>query len=112
MIFIVAKFDVKPENAESFPAVVKDFTEGTRSEPGNLWFEWSRGLDKPNEFVLVEAFTDEGAEPHVNSDHFAAGLESMRPRSPRHRRSSPARSTARAGTRWANSSSTELVVID
>lgn len=79
MIFIVVKFDVKPENAESFPAVVRDFTESTRAEPGNLWFEWSRSLDKPNEYVLVEAFTDEGAEPHVNSDHFAAGLESMRP---------------------------------
>ena len=29
--------------------------------------------------MLIEAFTDEGAEPHVKSDHFAAGLEAMRP---------------------------------
>lgn len=54
MIFIVAKFDVKPENAESFPAVVEDFTKGTRAEPGNLWFEWSRSLEAPNEYVLIE----------------------------------------------------------
>src|SRR5699024_4968814 len=45
----------------------------------NLFFEWSKSLENPNEYVLVEAFTDEGAEPHVKSDHFAAGLEAMRP---------------------------------
>ncbi|MFX4271664.1 putative quinol monooxygenase [Propionibacteriaceae bacterium Y1685] len=70
MILIVVKFPVKPEHAESFPAKVAAFTEATRAEPGNLWFEWSRSLDDPNLYVLVEAFTDDGAEPHVNSDHF------------------------------------------
>src|SRR5699024_1154804 len=58
---------------------VRAFTEATRAEPGNLFFEWSKSLENPNEYVLVEAFTDEGAEPHVKSDHFAAGLEAMRP---------------------------------
>lgn len=79
MIFIVVKYDVKPESVEKFPEAVRTFTEATRSEPGNLWFEWSKSLEKDNEFVLVEAFTDEGAEPHVKSDHFAVGLEAMRP---------------------------------
>ena len=46
---------------------------------GNIFFEWSRSVEEPNTFVLVEAFTDEGAGPHVNSDHFKAGLETMRP---------------------------------
>ena len=27
----------------------------------------------------MEAFDDDAAEAHVNSDHFAEGLESMRP---------------------------------
>ena len=79
MIFIVVKYDVKPESVEAFPEAVRTFTEAVRAEPGNLWFEWSKSLDKDNEFVLIEAFTDEGAEPHVKSDHFAAGLEAMRP---------------------------------
>ncbi len=59
--------------------MVADFTAATRAEPGNLWFEWSRSLDDPGEYVLVEAFTDEGAAAHVGSAHFAAGLEAMRP---------------------------------
>lgn len=79
MYFIVVKFQVKPSSVEAFPEAVAEFTAATRAEPGNLWFEWSRSLDDPNEFVLVEAFTDEGAGPHVSSDHFAKGLEAMRP---------------------------------
>lgn len=79
MYFIVVKFTVKPESAQEWPQIVKDFTEATREEPGNLWFEWSRSLDNPNQYVLCEAFTDDGAEPHVTSEHFAQGLEAMRP---------------------------------
>lgn len=79
MYFIVVKFPVKPESVEDWPSIVAKFTEATRAEEGNLWFEWSRSLADPNEFVLVEAFTDEGAEPHVTSEHFAKGLETMRP---------------------------------
>lgn len=70
MYFIVVKFNVKPEYAETFPEKVAEFTEATRAEPGNKWFDWSRSLDDPNQYVLVEAFTDDGAGPHVNSDHF------------------------------------------
>ncbi len=79
MIFIVVKFPVKPEYVESWPEHVAAFTAATRAEPGNLWFDWSRGVADPNEYVLVEAFQDDAAEAHVNSDHFRAGLETMRP---------------------------------
>jgi quinol monooxygenase YgiN len=79
MIFITVKFTVKPEHADEWPAKVADFTAGTRAEPGNLWFEWSRSIEDPNTYVLVEAFQDDAAAAHVNSDHFHAGLETMRP---------------------------------
>ena len=79
MIFIAVKFDVLPDSVDTFPEAVREFTEATRSEPGNLWFEWSKSLENPNEYVLLEAFTDEGAEPHVNGEHFKNGLEAMRP---------------------------------
>jgi quinol monooxygenase YgiN len=70
MYFIVVKFPVKPEYADGWIERVTPFTEATRNEPGNLWFEWSRSVEDACEFVLVEAFTDDGAGPHVNSDHF------------------------------------------
>ena len=79
MILIVVKFPVKPGLADEFIDAVGPFTSATRAEPGNKWFEWSRGVEDPNEFVLVEAFNDDAAEAHVTSDHFKAGLETMRP---------------------------------
>ena len=79
MILIVVKFPVKPDHAAEFQHAIEPFTQDTRQEPGNLWFEWSRGLEDPNEFVLVEAFKDDAAEAHVTSAHFAAALEAMRP---------------------------------
>ena len=70
MYFIVVKFPVKPEWTTRWIDRSPRSPQATRNEPGNLWFEWSRSVEDPDEFVLVEAFTDDGAGPHVNSDHF------------------------------------------
>ncbi|MER6507420.1 putative quinol monooxygenase [Nonomuraea sp. NPDC001636] len=71
MIFITAKFRVLPEHAGRWPEISAEFTEATRAEPGCLWFDWSRSLDDPAEYVLVEAFRDDAAgAAHVTSAHF------------------------------------------
>ncbi len=71
MIFITARFPVKPEHADDWPQLSRAFTEATRGEPGCLWFDWSRSLDDPTIYVLVEAFRDEAAgAAHVQSEHF------------------------------------------
>lgn len=77
MYFIVVKFPVKPEFSDTWMDLVGDFTRATRAEPGNLWFEWSRSVEDPNEYVLVEAFTDDGAVPHVNSEHFKKAVTEL-----------------------------------
>ncbi|WP_426504799.1 putative quinol monooxygenase [Dactylosporangium sp. McL0621] len=71
MIFITAKFRIRPEHAERWPDIAGAFTAATRAEPGCLWFDWSRSLDDPNEYVLVEAFRDgDAGGAHVSSAHF------------------------------------------
>lgn len=71
MIFIVVKWTPKPEHVEDFPNLVADFTKATKAEPGNLFFEWSRSLENPSEYVLVEGFRDgDAGGEHVNSEHF------------------------------------------
>ena len=76
MIFITAKFQILPEHADAWPEIAKDFTDATRAEPGCLWFDWSRSVEDPTEYVLVEAFRDdEAGGAHVNSDHFKAMQE-------------------------------------
>ncbi|MCC3289587.1 putative quinol monooxygenase [Arthrobacter sp. zg-Y1110] len=79
MIFITVKFLVKPEWTERWPELTAGFTEATRAEPGNLWFDWSRSLENPNEFVLVEAFKDDAAAAHVQSGHFQQAMKDMVP---------------------------------
>lgn len=80
MIFIVVKFETKPEWAQRWPELVADFTAATRAEPGNLWFEWSRSLDNAGEYVLVEAFRDaEAGSAHVNSEHFQQAMKELPP---------------------------------
>ena len=80
MYFIVVKFETKPEFTDQFMDLVGPFTSATREEPGTLGFDWARSGENPAEFVRVEAFLDdEAAGAHVQSAHFAAGLEAMRP---------------------------------
>jgi quinol monooxygenase YgiN len=75
MIFIVAKMQVRPEHADNWPALMDDFTKATRAEPGNVSFDWSRSLEDPNLYVLVEAFRDgDAGAAHVNSDHFKGAM--------------------------------------
>jgi quinol monooxygenase YgiN len=77
MIFIVVKFRTKPDWTDRWLELVAPFTEATRAEPGNRWFDWSRSVDDPTEFVLVEAFDDDAAEAHVTSEHFATAMRTM-----------------------------------
>ena len=78
MIFIVVKFPVRPERADEWMSLVHDFTEATRAEPGNLFFDWSRSVADPNEFVLVEAFRDgEAGAAHVGSQHFRDAMATL-----------------------------------
>ncbi|GAA5060758.1 putative quinol monooxygenase [Nocardia callitridis] len=78
MIFIVVKFKTKPEWAERWLEHVDAFTTATRAEQGNLWYEWSRSVDDPTEYVLVEGFRDEQAgADHVGSEHFATAMRHL-----------------------------------
>ena len=70
MIFICVKWRIKPEHADAWPEITRSFTEATRAEEGNLFFEWSRSVEDPDQYVLIEAFKDDAAEAHVTSEHF------------------------------------------
>ncbi|GAA0629864.1 putative quinol monooxygenase [Kutzneria viridogrisea] len=78
MIFIVVKFTVRPEHSEGWLDLVADFTRATREEPGNLFFEWSKSVEVPNQYVLVEGFaSEEAGVEHVNSEHFKKAMATM-----------------------------------
>jgi quinol monooxygenase YgiN len=75
VILIVVKWPIRPERADEWLSLVQEFTDATRAEPGNLFFDWSRSAADPNEFVLVEAFADGAAgATHVQSAHFRKAI--------------------------------------
>jgi len=75
LIFIIARFETKPDYSERWPELVAPLTAATRAEEGNLWFDWSRSLDNPAEYVLVEAFCDGAAGAALgNREHVRAAV--------------------------------------
>lgn len=80
MTFITARFHVLPEHAERWPDISRDFTEATRAEDGCLWFDWSRSIEDPSVYVLVEAFRDADAgAAHVGTEHFRTAQRELPP---------------------------------
>lgn len=77
MILINVKYEVLPEYSETFLDEISWFTEATRAEEGNIFFDWYKDPENPNGFLLIEAFQDDAAEPHVNSDHFKRACDEM-----------------------------------
>ncbi|MER5910315.1 putative quinol monooxygenase [Streptomyces sp. NPDC001982] len=78
MIFIVVKWKIRPEHSDNWLELTADFTEATRAEAGNLFYEWNRNADDPTVFTLVEAFADgDAGAAHVQSAHFKAAMEWM-----------------------------------
>lgn len=78
MIFITAKFRIKPEHADDWVEISRPFTEATRAEAGCKFFDWSRSVDDPTEYVLVEAFRDgDAGAAHVGSAHFRQAQQEL-----------------------------------
>ena len=70
MIYITVKFTIRAEKADAFMDEAASYTAATRAEEGNVFFEWSRSLDEPSTFVLLEAFRDaEAGAAHVAGAH-------------------------------------------
>jgi quinol monooxygenase YgiN len=75
VILVVVRNPIRLKYADDFPKLVEEFTAATRAEPGNICFDWSRSVDNPNMYILVEAFEDAAAgETHVNSEHFQKAM--------------------------------------
>lgn len=99
MIFIAAKFQVLPEYAEQWPELSDEFTQACNAEPGCLWFQWSRSLTDPCEYVLLEAFADdEAGAAHVQTAHFRTATAEL----PRYLAATPKIvNTTVPGTEWS-----------
>ena len=67
MLAITIRFTVRPEWADRWLDLVAEFTDATRAEAGNLWFRWSRDVDDPCVFYLLEGHRESAVEAHLRS---------------------------------------------
>jgi quinol monooxygenase YgiN len=75
MIFIVVKFTIRAERSHQWLSLIDDFTQATRHAAGNIFCEWSRNVDDPHQFIVVEGFeSKEADEAHLNSEYFRAAM--------------------------------------
>jgi quinol monooxygenase YgiN len=80
MIVVTARFRVRPEDADRWPDLVRELTADTRAEPGCLWFDWSRSLDDPAEYILIEGYEDDAANAaHLDSAAFHRAQRELPP---------------------------------
>jgi quinol monooxygenase YgiN len=87
VILIVLKVQIRPEKRDEFLVGIKQYTADVRTEPGNISFDYYAGGEDPNEFAIIEVFTDgDAGAAHVATDHaqrffpFLATVVSERPK--------------------------------
>jgi quinol monooxygenase YgiN len=66
-VVLYAEFTAIPSAAADVEALIRDYAEVVRAEPGNVAFEVYRRLESPEGFVVFETYRDR--------DGFAAHLE-------------------------------------
>ncbi|GAA3125768.1 putative quinol monooxygenase [Planomonospora alba] len=78
MLLSVVKFTVRPEQDAAWLSLIEDFTKATRAEPGNVLIEWSKSVDDPHRYVVIEGYTDpEALAAHTDSEHFRTTMAAL-----------------------------------
>lgn len=81
MITFVAHCPVKPECAEAFEAAMAEMAGNVRQhEPGAIYYEFSRSVDEPNVFLVIEVYADEAAfKAHWKTDFIRPSIAKTQP---------------------------------
>jgi quinol monooxygenase YgiN len=61
-VYTVTYIEVMPSAKDTAAALLKELGAASRKEAGNLRFDWLQRRDRPNHFVIVEAWKDQKAQ--------------------------------------------------
>src|ERR1700749_3469652 len=68
MITFVCRLSVKPQDAAEFEALMSYVVEMThKHEPGVRYYDFSKGVDEPGTYLVVEVYQDR----HAHAAHMA-----------------------------------------
>lgn len=78
MILITVKFPIRPDRMTEWEALSADYAAAVSAEPGCVFFEFSRSVADPSEFVCIEGFRDQAAgEEHMRQAHVTRFMAEM-----------------------------------
>lgn len=77
MVRLTVSLTVKEGQLDAFSNIAAEMTEGSKSEPGTLGYEWFASADGKR-FRLVETYADAGAvEAHFNGPVVRQGVPKL-----------------------------------
>jgi autoinducer 2-degrading protein len=80
MFVTIVHIEVLPAHIESFIQASTENHQESVKEPGNLRFDLLRNEDKPNRFILYEAYVNESAAAaHKETAHYLKWREIVAP---------------------------------
>lgn len=71
MFNVVAQYGTKPGVTDQVLELLDAMAEATRKEPGNISYDFYRGVQDPTQIVILESYHDAGDfDRHRESQHF------------------------------------------
>lgn len=71
MFNVVAQYETKPGETDEVLTLLASMADATRKEPGNISYDFYRGVQYPAQIVILESYHDaEDFDRHRESQHF------------------------------------------
>jgi quinol monooxygenase YgiN len=68
-VYVVATFNLNPENIDEGKALILGFVEPSRAQQGCLFYEVHQSTDDPAEFVILDGWASAGdLDAHAKSE--------------------------------------------
>lgn len=78
--FVASYIEVMPTATKDGAALVRQFRDASRGEPGNLRAEAAQRIGQPNQFVILEGWQDQAAlDAHVKAPPTAQFHDKLKP---------------------------------
>lgn len=69
---VIARYYPLAGETETVLALLAELAAASRAEPANISYEFFRGVENPDEIVIIESYTDAaGFAAHRDTEHFS-----------------------------------------
>jgi quinol monooxygenase YgiN len=79
-VYVVATFNLNPENVDEGKALILGFVEPSRAQQGCLFYEVHQSTDDPTEFVVLDGWANvDDLDAHATSEQVVRTVNRLNP---------------------------------